>query len=269
MDLQAEGDSRRNSRYSTKTLSFIFIPLIVFFSSVSMLLPPYLANTYVIVYIISLTIIALVLGIRVFRYHRDPEFRHALMGFLIAHMLFWAGGISWTISMKSGRQEVLLFGTIFIISAYATFIYICLEPLKDHCGRISRHRIFQIFSGNAVLYILFSTPVFYDLLMRGKQFHEEVVRLIHPILDILIFTFVLLMMTLCYRKRLAHYWRWISITFLLMIAGDMFFTYYTVLNISYLSQLAGIFYNVAYGLLVFGLLVINLSCDRSSHIHKL
>ena len=266
MDNEYEGTSNMHSGLSVKTLTIIFIPLIILFSSVGFLLPYQLTNTYVIGYILSLTIITLFLSIRVYHYHFSSEIRHALMGFLIAHILFWGGGISWTVSLASGRQEVMLIGTILIISAYATFVYICLEPLKCQCHKISKHKVFQIFSGNAVLYILFSTPIFYDVLTNKKHLHDELIYFIHPVLDILIFTFVLLMLTLCYKMKLGYHWRWISFTFLFMIAGDLFFTYHTILDIRYLSMFAGIFYNIAYGLLVFGLLIISVNTVRITRI---
>ena len=255
--MNAENTTEKNTKLSVKTLSIIIIPMIVFYGSVGLFLPPYFANSYVIGYVLSLTIIALILGIRFYSLDYSMENKHALRGFLIAHMLFWAGGISWMVSLQHGLQEGLLVANILIISAYLTFVYICLEPLTDQLQKLSKHKIFQVFSGNMVLYILFSTPLFYDVLTSKRTLLDELIYLVHPVMDIVIFTLVLLIIILYFRSKVRYHWLWICMTFLLMIAGDLFYTYYAILGIPFLSQLAGVFYNVAYGLLVFGLLMIS------------
>ena len=233
------------------------MPLICFFGSISLFLPSYLVTTYVIWYTIILTLTALILVLRVYRHHKDQDFRYALLRFIIALMLFWAGGISWMLFQESGFPNLQAVANILIIAAYAFFIYLCLEVIKDNLHRVSNHVIFQIFAGNAILYILFSTPLLYSVLSKQRPFLDVVISFIHPVLDIILFTFVLLLLTLYFKKMVGYHWFWICMSFLLIIGGDMVYTYYSVLGIQSLYLLTNAFYGVAYGILVIGLLLIS------------
>ena len=248
---------KNTPRQSPKTLSIIFTSLIIILGAISLFLPEEFINTYLAGYVLAMTLIAFILVFRVFRFLKDQDFIYVMLGFIVAFILFWTGVLSWNISLKFGFQEVLMFSNILIISAYAAFIYICLRSLRDHLHRISTMTLLQIYAGNVVLYILFSTPLLYSVLSSQRPFLDVVFSFAHPVMDIILFTFVLLLLTLYFKKMVGYHWFWICMSFLLIIGGDMVYTYYSVLGIQSLYLLTNAFYGVAYGILVIGLLLIS------------
>ena len=92
MALQVERASRTVFGFSVRSFLIILIPAIVIIGSFGLLLPPGSADLYGGILVIVFMAVAFPLGLRVYAYHRGLDFKYALMGVLIALILFLMGG---------------------------------------------------------------------------------------------------------------------------------------------------------------------------------